>query len=68
MTDDINAMTPQEIIRLLRTKAGTPQRLNEATQAQIDATLTFGNIRTEDANEEVSLRTMDDYFNFGGKS
>jgi hypothetical protein len=65
LTDDINSMTPQEILRILRAKAGTPQRLNEATQAQIDATLTFGNIRTDEVNEEPLPRVMNDYFNFG---
>jgi len=68
MSDDINQMTPQQIMRILRAKAGMPQKLNEATQAQIDATLTFGNIRPDAEEEEPRPKAMDDYFNFGGKS
>jgi hypothetical protein len=66
VTDDINQMTPQQIMRILRAKAGMPQKLNEATQAQIDATLTFGNIRTDEAHEDLEPQPTS-YFNFRGK-
>ena len=67
VSDDINQMTPQQIMRILRAKAGTPQKLNEATQAQIDATLTFGNIRSADVEEESEPQLTNSYFNFRGK-
>jgi hypothetical protein len=67
MSDDLNNMTADQIRRLLRARVG-PRRqcLNPATQEAIDATLTYGNLRSELANEEPPSETFNDYFKFGG--
>jgi hypothetical protein len=69
MSDDLSRMTPEQIRRLIRAKSGPPkQRLNAATQAAIDATLTRDNLRSKTANEKAQPNdfNVDDYFRFGG--
>jgi hypothetical protein len=66
MDEDLNNMTPDRLRRLIRAKVGTRQRLNQATQNAIDATLTHGNLLFEIANEEKPKEELHNYFNFGG--
>jgi hypothetical protein len=66
MSDDLDNLNLAQIKRLLRAKAGTPQRLNAATQTAIDATLAYGNLRPGAANEETLPEDFNNYFKFGG--
>ena len=68
MSDELNNLTPAQIRRLVRAKIGPPeQRLNQATQDAIDATLRRGNLRSK-AKEKPQPNdfNVDNYFNFGG--
>jgi hypothetical protein len=67
MSDELDNLTPAQIRRLIRAKSGPPrQRLNQATQDAIDATLTNGILCSEIANEEDPPEILNDYFNFRG--
>jgi hypothetical protein len=67
MTDELDNLTPAQIHRLVRARVGPPrQRLNAATQAAIDATLTRGDLRAAAENEKAPANDFNDYFRFGG--
>jgi hypothetical protein len=67
MTDELDNLTADQVRRLIRAKVGPPrQRLNAATQRAIDATLTYGELRSSAENEETRPADFNDYFKFGG--
>jgi hypothetical protein len=67
-TNEMNLASPTraQIRRMIRAKVGTRQCLNEATQKAIDATLTYGDLRSAVQDKETPANDFNDYFRFGG--